>query len=99
MGSFILLYSGPPTPPGATHEGWPEWFRSMGDRLVDRGSPMSGGFAVRSDGTRSDTAASLNGFSIVQAEDPAEVVELVRNHPFLAGGPDYEIQVFAVPAR
>jgi hypothetical protein len=27
MSSFILLYNVPPTPPGASHEGWPEWFQ------------------------------------------------------------------------
>jgi hypothetical protein len=27
MSSFILLYNGPATQPGASHEGWPEWFQ------------------------------------------------------------------------
>jgi hypothetical protein len=26
MRRFLLLYRGPPAPPDATHEGWPEWF-------------------------------------------------------------------------
>jgi hypothetical protein len=93
MTSFILLYSGPPTPPGASHEGWPEWFQGVGERLVEIGSPMADGFVVHSDGTTSDAAASLNGYSIIQAEDRDEAIELVRNHPFLAAGSDYAIQV------
>jgi hypothetical protein len=40
MKRFLLLYSGPPAPPDATHEGWREWFAKIGDALVDLGSPM-----------------------------------------------------------
>jgi hypothetical protein len=46
MKSFILLYAGPPTPPDASHEGWPEWLQGLGDKLVDQGSPMTAGFVV-----------------------------------------------------
>jgi hypothetical protein len=99
MKSFMLLYSGPPTPAGASHEGWPQWFQSLGDRLVDTGSPMTAGFVVRSDGTSSDTAAGLNGFSIIRAEDPDDVRNLLRNHPLLAGGTAYAIEVFEVPGK
>ena len=55
MPSFMLLYNGPPTPPGASHEGWPEWFASLGDELVDRGSPMIAGFVIRGDATSLQT--------------------------------------------
>ena len=86
MKSFILLYSGPKTPLGASHEGWPEWFQGIGDRLVDMGSPMANGFVVHADGTTSDAAASFNGYSIVRANDRDDALERVREHPFLAGG-------------
>jgi hypothetical protein len=96
MRSFILLYSGPATPPGASHGGWPEWFQRAGDKLVDVGSPMAGGFVVHPDATTSETAAGFNGYSIVRAEGREQVVDLVRDHPFLALGSDYTIQVFDV---
>jgi hypothetical protein len=99
MKSFILLYNGPTTPPGASHAGWPEWFQRAGDRLVDVGSPMVGGFVVESDGTASDTAAGLNGYSVVRAEDRADLLALVRDHPFLAAGSEYTIEVFEVPRK
>jgi hypothetical protein len=86
MKSFMLLYRGPATPPDASHEGWPEWFGRLGDRLVDIGSPMIG-------------EGDLNGFSIVRAADRAEALELVRDHPFLAGGPEYAIDVYEVPRK
>ena len=96
MKTFILLYDGPPTPPDATHEGWPEWFRSLGDKLVDTGSPMTAGFAV---GAAADRASTLNGYSLIRAEDQDEARELVQSHPLLAGGSAYTVQVFEVPAK
>jgi hypothetical protein len=99
MRSVILLYNGPATPPEASHEGWPEWFQRVGDRLVDMGSPMAEGFVIHSDGTTSKTASSLNGYSIIRVEDEREALDLVRSHPFLAPGPEYTIEVFDVPRK
>jgi hypothetical protein len=99
MRSMILLYEGPKTPPEASHEGWPEWFESVQNNLVDPGSPMASGFVIHSDGTTSETASSLNGYSVVRAEGQDRVVELVKGHPFLALGPEYTIEVFEVPRK
>jgi hypothetical protein len=99
MKRFLLLYNGPPTPPEASHEGWPEWFDKIGEALVDLGSPMANGFVLHGDGSTSGDASSLNGYSIVQAEDRSRALELVRDHPFLALGSDYAIEVFEVPRR
>lgn len=99
MRSVILLYNGPATPPEASHEGWPEWFQRLGDRLVDMGSPMAEGFVIHSDGTTSETASSLNGYSIIRVEDTREALDLAKSHPFLAGGPEYTIEVLGVPRK
>jgi hypothetical protein len=96
MKNFILLYNGPPTPAGASHEGWPEWFQMAGDRLVDKGSPMANGFVIHSDGKTSDTAASSNGYSIIRAEDRDQALGLAKGHPFLALGTEYTIEVFEI---
>jgi hypothetical protein len=95
----MLLYNGPATAPDASHEGWPDWFQRLGEKLVDMGSPMANGFVIRSDRTTSGNVSSLNGYSIIQAEDAAEALELVKDHPFLALGPDYTIEVFEVPRK
>ena len=99
MTTFLLLYHGPATPPDASHAGWPEWFQGLGDQLVDMGSPMTSRFAVRSDGTTSDDAASLNGYSLIRVAGREEAIAALRSHPFLRGGDDYTIQVFEVPAK
>jgi hypothetical protein len=99
MTSLILLNRGPATPPGASHECWPEWFQRAEDKLVDKGSPMANGFVLHSDGTTTDTATSLNRYSIIRAEDRGEALELLRDHPFLAPGREYTIEVFEVPDK
>jgi hypothetical protein len=98
MKRFLLLYSGPP-PVSPAHEGWPDWFDEIGDALVDPGSPMRGGFDLRSDGSTSDAAYRPIGYSIVQADDRARVLELLRDHPLWLSGTEYTIQVFEVPRK
>jgi hypothetical protein len=99
MTTFMLLYDGPPTPPDASHEGWPAWFRSLGDALVDMGSPMAAGFAVRRDGTTSEQAGRLNGYSLIRAEDRSALCEMLQTHPLLAAEGEHRIQVFELPRK
>jgi hypothetical protein len=96
---YLLLYNGPPTPPNPSHEGWPEWFGKLGDSLVDLGSPMTNGVVVHSDGSTDDRTTSLNGYGIVEAEDRDRLLDLLKDHPFLALGGEYAIEVFEVPKR
>jgi hypothetical protein len=98
MKQFIVLYKGPATPPDASHQGWPEWFQAAGPAVTDIGSPMMNGFSLVGDGTASDPAISLNGYSIVQAEDAATAQKLLASHPYLALG-GYSIEVFEIPKK
>ncbi|HEX6551460.1 MAG TPA: YciI family protein [Ktedonobacteraceae bacterium] len=94
MKKFLLLYKGPATPPEASHEGWQQWFHKLGDNLVDRGSPMAYGRSLRGDGSTSDSATSLNGYSIIQAEERDEALRLLRDHPYLSLGNEYTVEIF-----
>ncbi|HEX6482929.1 MAG TPA: YciI family protein [Ktedonobacteraceae bacterium] len=94
MKKFLLLYQGPATPPDASHEGWPQWFTRLGDKLVDRGSPMAHGRSLRGDGSAGDSAISLNGYSIIQAEDRDEALGLLHDHPYLSPGNEYTVEIF-----
>jgi hypothetical protein len=97
MKRFLMLYSGPPAPPNPSHAGWPEWFAKIGDALVDRGSPMKNGVVLHADGSATDAAAPLRGYGVIQAEGADEALELLRDHPLLALGPDYTIELFELP--
>jgi len=87
---------GPATPANASHEGWPEWFAKLGDRLIDRGSPMANGLALRPDGSTRGSTTHLNGYSIVQAEDVTDVLSVVKDHPYQALGSRYSIEAYSL---
>jgi hypothetical protein len=93
MKKFLLLYKGPATPPDASHEGWPEWFHKLGDTLVDRGLPMAHGRSLRGDGS---ITRSLNGYSIIQAEDMGEALSLLHDHLYLSLGNEYTVEIFGL---
>jgi hypothetical protein len=96
---FLVLYSGPPAPPNPSHEGWPQWFSKIGDALVDLGSPTANGFVVHTDGSTREDATGLNGYSVVQARDRREVLDLLSDHPYPALGGEHTIEVFELPKR
>jgi hypothetical protein len=93
----MVLYVGPPTAPDASHEGWPAWFNMLGDRLVDRGSPLADGLALHGDGSTGGAATRLNGYSIVRAEDTNEALGLVKDHPYLAQGAEHSVELHLLP--
>jgi hypothetical protein len=96
MKKFLLLYQGPATPLDASHEGWPQWFNKLGDKLVDRGLPMAHGRSLRDDGSTGDSATNLNGYSIIQAEDMGEALSLLHDHPYHSLGNEYTVEIFAL---
>jgi hypothetical protein len=87
---------GPATPPNASHEGWPEWFAKLGDRVLDRISPMADGRVLHGDGTTSDSTTRPNGYSIVQADDVKDLLSLVKDHPYQALGGKYSIEAYSL---
>jgi hypothetical protein len=97
MPRFMVLYVGPTTPPNASHEGWPAWFDKLGDKLVDKGSPMVNGLVLHGNGSTSGSATHLNGYSIIQAEGIDDVLRLVKHHPYLTHGPEYSIEAYFLP--
>ena len=96
MSQFMLLYTGPSTSPAASHDGWPGWFRQAGDRLVDVGSPLIGGLAVRSDQSTADPSSRVNGYSIVEAETMTDALAMLGDHPYLSQGEPFAIEVYAL---
>jgi hypothetical protein len=96
MKKFLLLYQGPATAPDASHKGWPEWFHKLGEKLVDKGSPLAHGRSLRADGSTGDSTTSLNGYSIIQAEDRGEALGLLHDHPYLSLSKEHTVEIFEV---
>jgi len=91
---FIIFYTGPKTPPDASHKGWMTWFSNLGNALVDHGSPLSNGVALHNDGAKAESKTSYNGYSIIEAKDQDKALALIKDHPYLSLGKEYSIEVF-----
>ena len=91
---FVIFYHGPATPPDASHKGWMTWFKNLGNALVDQGSPLSDGTVLRADGSTAASKTSYNGYSIIEAKNKDKAVELIQDHPYLALGEEYSIEIF-----
>ncbi|MDK1019540.1 MAG: hypothetical protein QGD89_09075 [Actinomycetota bacterium] len=102
MARFIILYKGEATDMSEmTAEQasdimakWGVWMKGIGDALTDVGNPFGPGSSLVDDGS-SGTAVSLNGYSIVEADDMAGARALADGHPFLVEGKgDYAIDIY-----
>jgi hypothetical protein len=82
MKKFILLYVGAVQPTQDVMVGWTNWFKTLGDRVVDSGNPFGPGREVSKSGTKelSFDAQAIAGYTIINAESIEEVEELVSKH-------------------
>jgi len=102
MAKFILIYTGPATPmdqippeAGAgIQQAWGSWIGKHEKSLVDLGSPFGVGAAVKADGS-TGTAAQLNGYTIVEADDLESAKAFCDGHPFLQDASDaFSVDVY-----
>ena len=101
MSRFLVLYrssvSARDQMAGATPEqaqagmdAWMDWAKRAGDAIVDLGAPLGDAQHVGS-GSGGDT--QVGGFSILQADSPESVLELLKEHPHLHTPGDSSIEV------
>ena len=102
MPKFIMVYKGDATDmselteeqSGEIMAKWGAWIQGVGPALSDIGSPFGPGSSLVDDGT-TGTAASLTGYSIVEADALGGAEALTAGHPYLSEGKgDYAIDVY-----
>jgi len=102
VAKFMLIYRGEATDMSemTPEQGaevmakWETWMGKVGPSLVDVGSPFGPGTSVVDDGS-TGTAASLSGYSIVEADDLEAAKGFTDGHPYLSEGKgDFAIDVF-----
>lgn len=102
MARFMLIYKGEATEMSemTPEQGaevmakWGAWMERIGGALVDVGTPFGPGRSVVDDGS-AGTAASLTGYSIVEATDMDAAAGLADGHPYLSDGKgDYAIDIY-----
>ena len=91
MPTYLITYHGAGGPP-ATAEAREQmmaafgaWVASVGDQMVDPGAPLGASKTVSSEGV-GEGGASVDGYSLIKADDLDAAVGLVKNHPFVGRG-------------
>lgn len=102
MTKYVFIYHAPmppadampPTPEqmAAVMGEWNAWAGTVGDGMVDFGTPLAGGTRVTKDGT-SPSTRDVAGYSIIEAADMGAALSLAQAHPHLnmPGGCDIEV--------
>ena len=102
MARYMLVYKGEATDmadmseeeAGAVMAKWGAWMQKVGSALSDIGTPFGPGSSLVDDGS-DGTAASLTGYSIVEAGSMDEARGLADGHPYLSEGEgNYAIDIY-----
>jgi len=97
MAKFVLAYQGGGMPEDeaagqAVMEQWMNWFGSLGEAVVDGGSPFGASATVSSSGSVSAGGASaLTGYSIITADSLEAAGEMAKGCPILQSGGSIDV--------
>lgn len=91
MKKYIVLYHAPkgsmenmpkvsPEDMKKNMEPWMVWAKRCGSGLVDLGAPLGMAQKVTSKGA-SDSASTVVGYSVLQAQNMADAVAMLKDHP------------------
>ncbi|HKC21184.1 MAG TPA: hypothetical protein VKB64_01615 [Gaiellaceae bacterium] len=98
MPTYLVTYHGgpgmPPDPAAAQQmvAAFQAWVAEVGAAMRDPGAPLGEARTVSADGdSPGQKAASIGGYTILDATDLDDAVSLVRSHPFLTRGGSLEV--------
>ena len=89
MNKYMIAYYGGDNPAskeeGMKHrEEWQKWIQSLGDKVVNPGTPLPSSMLVTAESVEEDTnSQAMKGFAVVQAETMDAAVEIAKADPFL----------------
>jgi len=92
MGKYVLAYQGGSMAGTEAEQEevmtqWMNWFGSLGESVVDGGSPFGPSSTVGADGSVSDGGLSaLTGYSIISADSLASACDKAKGCPVLGSG-------------
>lgn len=103
MTNYLLVYRGGGMPE-SEEEGqrvmaqWGQWYESMGAALVDGGNPVGASKTIGANGSVSDSANPVSGYTIISAGDMDAAVEMAKGCPILQSGGSVEVgETFQIP--
>jgi hypothetical protein len=94
MKKFIFLYVGawPETPTQEIKDAWSNWFASIGDKLIDGGSPFGPGREITHTGTKElpHDKGAVTGYSIINADNIDDAEKIAKDCPIITSVRVYE---------
>lgn len=98
MSSYLFVYHGGKHPEtqddiDRVMKAWNDWFADMGSAVVDGGAPVGMSSTVNADGSVTDNGGAnpAGGYSIIAADNLADIHAKARGCPILADGGSIEI--------
>lgn len=92
MDKYMIAYHGG-SQPASQEEGmammqkWKDWVASLGEQVVNPGTPLPSTKVVTASGVADDTDKNtINGFAVVLADSMDEAVKIAQSDPFLQSG-------------
>jgi hypothetical protein len=104
MPTFLITYHGamemPPSPEARDQmmSAFMAWAGTVGDKMVDPGSPLGPSKVVTSDGaTDGKASGEVGGYTIITADSLDAAVTAVTGHPFLGRGGTLQVSEAIAP--
>jgi hypothetical protein len=97
MAKFVLVYRGgamgqTPEAQQKAMEAWMNWFGTLGDAVVDAGSPFGASSSVAANGSvTASGSAGLTGYSILSGDTIADALDKAKGCPVLVSGGSVEV--------
>jgi hypothetical protein len=85
MKKYIIFHYGFETPTPQIMDAWNKWFASLGEKIVDPGSPLGPGREISRSGTKDLPMGSdsLTGYTIINADSIDAAEQIARGCPMI----------------
>ena len=92
MNKYMFLSYGFEPPTQEIQEAWGKWFASIGDKMIDGGSPLGPGREISHTGTKELPLGmeSLTGYCIINADSLDEAEKIAKGCPIITSVRVYE---------
>jgi len=92
MKKFVIFHYGFETPTPQIMDAWNKWFASLGDKIVDPGSPLGPGREISRSGTKDLPMGleSLTGYTVINADSIDAAEEIAKGCPMITRVSVYE---------
>jgi len=92
MKKFVIFHYGFEMPTPEIMDSWNKWFASIGDKIVDPGSPLGPGREISPSGTKELPMGleSLTGYTVINADSLDEAEVIAKGCPMITSVRVYE---------